>query len=202
MRLFAERLIAFNNMSNIKNKITKGEIVKWILTGIGLTGLAVVAMAAPNIFQAFPRSYRRDRDYSRKSLDQAVRRSLKRGLIKFTSGSKGWRIELTETGQREFRLFEMKEKMIKQPKKWNGTWHLLIFDIEEKRKVTRELVRRALERIGFYRLQDSVWVHPYECEEVLELLRTKYKVRHDALYICAKKIAKDEWLRKHFGLNS
>lgn len=185
----------------MKKAVSRGEIVKWILAGIGLAGLAVVAMAAPNIFQAFSKRHWRDRDYSKKSLDQAIKRALHRKLIKFTHGAYGWRIELTPKGQEEFRLYEMREKMITPPKKWDGMWHMLVFDIEEKRKVTRELVRRALEKFGFYRLQDSVWVHPYECEEVLELLRTKYKVRHDALYICAKKIAKDEWLKRHFRLN-
>ena len=75
-----------------------------------------------------------------------------------------------------------------------------MFDIEEKRKNVRNQIRAVLISFGFYRLQDSVWVYPYECEEILELLRTKYKVRHEALYIRAERIAKDEYLRDHFGL--
>ena len=181
-------------------KIERGEIVKKVLAGIGLAGIAVAMIAAPNIFQAFPRSYRRT--YSRKSLDQTVRRLLKKGWIKFVKGSHGWRLELTEAGLREFQFYEHKEKLIERPKKWNGKWHMLVFDIEEKRKIIREQVRRTLMELGFHRLQDSVWVHPYECEDVLELLRTKFGVRHEALYICAQKIAKDEWLKRHFGIDT
>lgn len=187
-----------NKSSKTPEKIERGEIVKKILVGIGLAGIVVAMIAAPNIFQAFPSSYRNR--YSKKSLDQTVRRLLKKNWIKFVRGAYGWRIELTEIGLKELSAFELQEKLIPRPRKWNGKWHLLIFDIEEKRKLIREQVRRTLLRLGFYRLQDSVWVHPYECEEVLELLRTKYKVRHEALYICAQKIAKDQWLRKHFGL--
>lgn len=62
---------------------------------------------------------------------------------------------------------------------------MLIFDTKEDRKSIREKVRRSLVALGFYRLQDSVWVYPYLCEDVLEMLRTQYGVRHDALYVCA-----------------
>ena len=184
-------------------KVSKGQIVKWILAGIGLTGLAVVAMAAPNVFQAFPRNFLKEgKKYSKRSLDQALERLLKKGWVKFVQGRNGWRIELTEAGREQFQAYEMRQKMITPSKRWDGNWHMLVFDIEEDRKLIREKVRRTIEQLGFYRLQDSVWVHPYECEEVLELLRTKYKVRHQALYVCAKKIAKDEWLRRHFGLDT
>lgn len=169
-----------------------------ILGTIGLAGILIVGIAAPGIFKILPG--RKRYFYSKKSLDRSLENLKNRGLVKFAPGRIGWRVELTEKGRAEFFSYEIREKILKSPKRWNGDWHLLIFDIEETRKKVRDNVRRTLINLGFVRLQDSVWVYPYPCEEVLELLRTKYGVRHQALYICARKIAKDKWLRKHFGL--
>ncbi|MBI2099243.1 CRISPR-associated endonuclease Cas2 [Candidatus Uhrbacteria bacterium] len=179
-------------------KIKKGDVVKAVLGAIGVAGILAVGIVAPNVFAALPNPYQKK--FSKKAVDQSVDRLRKRGLIKFVQGRYGWRLALTDKGLEEFSKYEMREKLIKRPRKWDGRWHLLVFDIDEKRKLIREKVRRTLIAFGFYRLQDSVWVFPYECEDILELLRTKYGVRYDALYICAQKIAKDQHLRKYFNL--
>lgn len=183
-------------MDNLFNS-KRGKIARIILGTIALTGITVLAMTAPNIFQAFPKRIRRL--HTKKALDQSLKKLLKRGCIRFAQGTNGWRIELTEKGRAELISFETRERLIKQGR-WDGKWRILIFDIEEQRKNIREKVRRTLQNLGFYRLQDSVWVFPYECEEVLELLRTRYGVRHDALFVHANRISKDHWLRRHFKL--
>ena len=185
-------------MSDKKSSSKKGDIARLILGTIGMAGILVAGIVAPGIFKILPN--RKRYSYSKKSLDRSLENLKNRGLIKFVPGRISWRVELTERGQAEFFAYEMKEKILKPPKHWNGEWHLLVFDIEETRKKVRDNVRHALVNLGFIRLQDSVWVFPYPCEEVLELLRTKYGVRHEALYVCARKIAKDKWLRKHFDL--
>lgn len=173
--------------------------MKAVLGTIGVAGILAVGIMAPNVFRFLPNPYRSK--FSKKSVDQSVDRLRRSGLIKFVQGNKGWRLELTDKGLEEFSRYKMREKLIKRARNWNGKWHLLIFDIPEERKNIRHQVRRTLASFGFYRLQDSVWVYPDECEDVLELLRTKYHVRYEALYIKAEKIVKDQWLRKHFGLS-
>ena len=183
----------------MSEKYTKGEIVRLVLGLIGVAGIVLVGAVAPNIFKMIPRSFlRRPR---RININQILERLKDRGLLKLTSGQNGYRLELTERGRGELLAYELQEKFLKKPKHWNGKWHLIVFDINEERKDVRDKVRRSLTRLGFYRLQDSVWVYPYDCEEVLELLRTKYGVRYDALYIRAEKIGQDRWLKKFFQLS-
>lgn len=185
-----------NEINSKKSK--KGEIAKMILTCIGMTGIAIVGAAAPGIFRILPRPRRKE--YSRSQLDRSLQKLLESGMVKFNQGVRGWRVELTEKGLAEVTTYEMRQKLLQPEKHWKGKWHILVFDIQEERKKVREKVRRSLSNMGFYRLQDSVWVYPFECEEVMELLRTKYGVRHEALYVRAEKIAKDKWLRRHFSL--
>ena len=87
-----------------------------------------------------------------------------------------------------------------KPAEWDKKYRILIFDIWEKRKRTRDALRDFLARLGFVRLQDSVWVYPYECEEIAALLKSRFRVGNGLLYIVAESIENDRWLRKAFDL--
>lgn len=178
----------------------RGEIALQILTAIGAVGLVAVAIAAPNALQIAKLLQKKKPKYSSAALYYSLRKMHRRGLVKFAPGKTGMRVELTDAGRHELSLYEIQRKLLKRPQRWDGHWHMLIFDIAEQRRFVRDALRRTLLTFGFYRLQDSVWVFPYPCEDVLELLRTKYKIRHDAIYLSANYIADDRALREHFSL--
>ncbi|MDP2930571.1 MAG: PaaX family transcriptional regulator C-terminal domain-containing protein, partial [bacterium] len=46
-------------------------------------------------------------------------------------------------------------------KKWDGNWYLVSFDIPEKLRGTRNILRAVLRRLGFGRVQKSVWISPF-----------------------------------------
>ena len=54
--------------------------------------------------------------------------------------------------------------------------------------------------IGFVRLQDSVWVYPYDCEDLIVLLKADFKIGKDVLYMIVDEMEGDTHLRKEFGL--
>ncbi len=179
-------------------KTKKGEIARLILGIVGVAGIVLVGAVAPNLLQLLPVGKRR---FSDRALDQSIEKLKRKGLLRKVKSKNGWRLELTDAGQAEVFALETKAKLMKKPWRWDKKWRILIFDIPEPRKKVRDQIRLLLRSFGFHRLQDSVWVYPYECEEVLELLRTKYRVRHEALYIRAEKIGKDRQLREFFSLN-
>lgn len=84
--------------------------------------------------------------------------------------------------------------------RWDGRWRIVMFDIEEKYRRSRNAIRRALQSLGMYRLQDSVWVHPYDCEELVALIRTEHRAGQHVLYVIADALEGDEPLRRHFKL--
>ena len=181
-----------------KIKIAKGEIARTVLGVIGAAGFVGLAIAAPNAIQIIPKLARFK--FPKRSTHQCLERLKKRGLIRVARGRHGWRAELTEKGKKEWLKYQLQGKLLPVKKRWDKKWRLLIFDIEEQKKSIRDAVRNSIRFFGFYRLQDSVWVTPYDCEEILELLRTAYHVRYDALYIVAESIANDQELRRHFDL--
>ena len=184
-------------MSFLEPKTKKGEIAKLLLVAIGLTGLVLASAVAPNLLQLLPRKFRSR--YSTKSLNQSIEALKRKGLLKLVPTKTGFKLILTAKGEAEFLACELGQKSLKR-RRWDKKWRLLIFDIAEVKRDVRQRVRSTLSNIGFYRLQDSVWVYPYECEEILELLRAKYGVRYEALYIRAEKITNDRWLKHYFSL--
>jgi len=58
-----------------------------------------------------------------------------------------------------------------------------------------------LSRLGFVKLQNSVWVFPYDCEELIVMMKSSLFLGKDVLYITGEKIENDMWLREIFGLN-
>lgn len=109
---------------------------------------------------------------------------------------------LTPEGTRVLEKWRRNDFQLTKPKKWDGKWRIIIFDIPEKKKSVREEIRRIFVNAGLQKLQDSVWVYPYDCEEIITLLKTDYGVSKDLLYIIADHIENDRHLRKEFDLYS
>jgi DNA-binding transcriptional regulator PaaX len=53
------------------------------------------------------------------------------------------------------------------PKK-DGVWKLVIFDIPEKHKYVRTVLRAKLKQLHFKKWQNSIWISPYELDEEIE----------------------------------
>lgn len=186
-----------------KNRTRKGEIAAAVLRIAASAGLMVLAASTPagtrQIYREIGR-YAKKLKYEHQAMIRSLKTLQRRGFLALVETRDGFRYVLTKRGRAELERYELGELRIEEPEKWDGLWRLLMFDIEEKRRNVRRDVRQTLRLLGFYRLQDSVWVFPYECEEVLELLRTKYHVRHEALFVRADAITNDHWLRRHFYL--
>ncbi len=90
---------------------------------------------------------------------------------------------------------------IKKPKKWDGKWRIVIFDISQLKKVYRELFRSKLKELGFYQLQKSVWIVPFDCQDEIELLREFFGLSQKEMrLIIAENVGPDDWLRKIFKI--
>jgi len=90
---------------------------------------------------------------------------------------------------------------IAKQKKWDKKWRLVIFDIAQIKKIYREAFRGKLKDLGFRSLQKSVWVHPYECQVEIELLKDFFGLSDKELrLIVAQSIGIDEEFKKEFRL--
>ena len=75
-----------------------------------------------------------------------------------------------------------------------------MFDIKENRRGTRTLLRQTLDRLGFVKLQNSVWIFPYDCEELVIMMKSNLFLGKDVLYMTVDNLENDMWLKEIFGL--
>ncbi|MCR4279350.1 MAG: CRISPR-associated endonuclease Cas2 [Candidatus Zambryskibacteria bacterium] len=126
----------------------------------------------------------------------AASRLSKKGLLMFESGH----YSPTQAGAKILREWELSDYKIKIPKKWDKKWRVIIFDIPEKKKKTRDKVREILIAAGFQRLQNSVWVYPYDCEDVIGLMKNELGIGKYLLYMIVEQLENDRFLRMDFDL--
>jgi len=181
----------------------KRNIKKAILLGL-LGGATVAGYAAlgPAVLAGF---IALDGRGGYRIFDTKLKRSLRllidKGLVEFNKKNGKKYLEITQKGRAYLRKKQGLGYETKRPKRWDGKWRVVIFDIKESRRTDRDRLREKLENIGFFRLQNSVWAYPYDCEDIITLIKSDYRLGGNVVYIIAEEIENDRKLREHFKLN-
>lgn len=179
-----------------KNKGSRERLQKLILETVADVGMLSVALMAPNVIKSMRKlgfiPKRRQNEYVASSASKLARR----GLLFYD----GKRYCMTPKGEGILRQWQFTNFRLERPKKWDKKWRVIIFDIPEKKRRIRDQVRSLFKSAGFYLLQDSVWVYPYDCEDVLTLLKSNLGVGKNILYLIVDELENDKHLRQSFNL--
>jgi len=97
---------------------------------------------------------------ARESFSKFIYYLKKQGYIKIKDLENKQGVLLTKKGMKK--VLKTKIKMKKVKKRKDGKWIMLIFDIPEKERKSRSLLRETLNFLGYKMLQRSVWVCPYD----------------------------------------
>ncbi len=73
-----------------------------------------------------------------------------------------------------------------------------MFDIPEKKRRFRDILRDHLKEIGFKELQHSVFVFPYPCETEIAALADLYGAKEYVRILTVKKIDNGDALEKKY----
>lgn len=140
----------------------------------------------------------------KKRVSDALGNMKRRNFIKIIKDKNGKvSVKLTNKGMKRVKEYSFKELKIKKPEKWDGKWRILIFDIPATPadfNGAREALRRKIKKLGFFQVQKSVWIYPYECEDELLFIAEMFGVQKYVEMIVAKKILHEKELKKKFKL--
>jgi len=182
-----------------KKRRRKQDIQRALLASVAVTGLLAWAMLAPNTLQLL-RYLPGERNKFGHRIRTAAGRIVAKGQAMWIEKKGKKYLRITNLGRRELALEQAKVALTAQKKRWDGRWRMVVFDIPERRRKVRGRLREVMQEVGFVRMQDSVWVYPYDCEDFIALLKTELKIGKDALYAIADTIEYDKPLRTHFAL--
>src|SRR3989344_8355 len=173
-----------------------------MLMAVVLGGVVVVAATIPNAAQLlrfFP-GYKKGAKFNYQA-KSALSRLAAKGLVTFVEKDGKRYACITEKGERMLQM-ETERVAIAKKRRWDRRWRVVIFDIPERRKSVRASLRRFMNEYGFVRLQDSVWIYPYDCEDLIALAKVNFRVGADVLYMIVERLERDKHLREHFELPS
>ncbi|MFZ5366399.1 MAG: PaaX family transcriptional regulator C-terminal domain-containing protein [Patescibacteria group bacterium] len=76
--------------------------------------------------------------------------------------------------------------LLMQQKGWDGQWRIVIFDISEASRYIRDVLREKLKSLGFGKLQQSVYISPYDFEQDLAEFLESHHLLGKAFVLTAK----------------
>lgn len=176
-----------------KRKFRLGDNEKEIVKMIGLGTLVLASFALPNLPIALKPLI------DRRGMDGIAK------LIKKLSNHKvidlgGEKIALTSKGQKLLKEIQIRDIEIIRPQKWDGIWHLVSYDIPKEFNKERDVFRYTLKRWGFYQIQYSLWVFPYDCREEVAVLAEYLKIPDYIVMMKTDFIPNEDYIESLFNI--
>lgn len=144
---------------------------------IAVAGIATIALVAPNLLMAIDKLFlRQGRRLSKREKEiktaQAFYYLKKTGLIKLKPDQSGIKILLSKLGKKKLQKININLcRVSKQGGKWDKKWWVVAADIptEDYRKAA-DLFRKKIKQMGFYPLQRTLWVYPFNPAKEIEFI--------------------------------
>ena len=139
----------------------------------------------------------RERATYRHRRKMAIERLARQDFIQVS----GLRLSITESGRNALGQAVSNTLALLKKTTWDHKWRIVVFDIPETYKLLRNRVRDILKRAGFLRLQQSVWIFPHECNELVRLIKTESRLSKYILYGVLDRIEDENRLKSLFHLD-
>ncbi len=169
------------------------KIIKVLFLGLAVPAFLASPFGLYYLAKGAMRYYFRKSDFRRE-----IKRLQKKGYVALTKTPDGWMIRLLRKGKQRYRRIQFENLKLSSGKVWDKKWRLFVFDIPEKQRILRDLLRRKLKRLGLHNIQRSVFVYPYNCRKELEFISEYYGLTKYTSYFEASVTDLDKELRQHF----
>lgn len=136
-----------------------------------------------------------------RNLRIAIKNLYKSKLIDYKENKDGTvKIVLTESGKNKILKYDIDKVKIKKPAQWDKLWRLVVFDIPEDKNLGRKALVAKLKELGFYPMQKSVFIHPYECKDEIDFITEIFELAPYVRFLRVKDIDIELDLKKRFHL--
>ena len=178
-------------MSRKKIGINEREIIKYI--GLGAMVLMALTSSSPKLPKAILKIIQ---EKGPGYLSKMLKKLADKNVI-YLGGEK---VRLTKKGRELFKLINLQNMEIPKPKEWDGIWRLVSYDIPDISKKKRDWFREILESLDFKKIQESLYVYPYECKEEIAIIARNLGVASEVLYMSTDHLPNQKNIIKKFDL--
>jgi|SRR3989344_5657259 len=156
---------------------------------------------APQMLKPFLK-WRKDWDkIDHRLIYNAIKRLNRKRLIELIQKGDKTYIKITSGGKELIKNFDYDNLALPVHKNWDQKWRMVIFDVPKKKDKERRALSQKLKEIGFYPLQESVFIYPYDCRDETDFICEFLDVGNYVNYCLVETLDKREGdLRKIFNL--
>ena len=168
------------SLDKLESKIReeRKEIIKLTSAKLLISLFEAVEITAKSFFKASPiyrqsmKKYYNDDRYDKAEINDRIQYLKSMGFIKTFTESRERFVELSPKGFKKLKKLSAEIK-IDRPKKWDKKWRMVIFDVPEKFRSSRNSLRFKLLSLGLIKIQKSVYVYPFPCtDDIVSLSRS------------------------------
>lgn len=187
-----------------KRNYKRMELAKSIILALGKGTVILSLLLAPNVgrmLKIFGEDFLPEsrKNYNRSErIKRAIARLKRKRFVEIYEKSGKTVVELTETGKKRLLVYQLETLELTIPKKWDGRWRFVMFDIPETKNMARKALVSKLRAFGFLKLQKSVWVFPYPCHDEIDFVSEIFGVGNYINYIEAAFVDDEQKLKLHF----
>ena len=191
------------NFNVKKKRLRIGAAMRKILLLLE-AGLALGLTHRPDTYFKILKSVKKEwQKIDRVSLHRAIRSLYKSKLINSKENEDdSVTMTLSEKGKLVTLRYNIEKLRLPKLDTWDGLWRMVIFDIPEVKKKTRDAISFKLKQLGFHPLQKSVFVYPYECQKEIDFLTEFFEIRPYIRFMKVKETDVDLYLKDIFKLRS
>lgn len=142
------------------------------------------------------------KDITKQTMERAIAKLYESKLLTTKTNTDGTvTMILNDNGKKQALTYQAHAMKIPHPKVWDEKWRIVLFDIPETKREARDSFRDHLTHLGFWELQKSVSVYPFDCKNEIEFLTELHNIRADVRFIIADQIDNETHLKHIFKLD-
>lgn len=175
---------------------------------IASAGIVTAAIIAPNIFKVFKtiskfKKALRKTNAPTETIAKTFYYLKKHDYIKMTKSGKDYFVEITQKGKKKLQKMNFQKLKVPKSNSWDGNWWIVLADIPSKDyRHQADLLREKVKNMGFYLLQRTVWVFPFDTRAEIAFVAKYYGIDRFLTVIQTHWIDEqdDAVLKQYFGL--
>ena len=161
---------------SVLRKLTYGmfasttDLLLWL---IYLSGASIGKTGSRGVYQAFREANKELEEFNHHTLAMIWYHLRKKRLITYQKRNNLYNPTITEYGKKKLnQVIPTYQK--KRP--WDGKIYLITYDVSEIAHTKRDRMRRFLKDLGCKKLQESVWLNPYNIRQLVDKFVSKNKI--------------------------
>lgn len=142
------------------------------------------------------------KDISRQAAERAVTALYDSKLLEARENLDGTTtLVLSDSGKKRALTYRLHHTKIQMRGSWDKKWRIVLYDIPEHFRSTRNAFRDHLTMLGLRKFQHSAGIHPFDCKDEVEFFIELLDIRKYVRFIIADSIDDESFWKHKFKLD-